>query len=49
MSAVCRRLRRTRQARYQEGIQCLFVATVPWAHLTAETTPWLLERVRWGK
>jgi hypothetical protein len=36
-----------RQARYQEGIQCVFVATVPKEHLTAAKTPWLLRSVRW--
>jgi hypothetical protein len=36
-----------RQARYQEGIQCVFVATVPKEHLTAAKTPWVLRSARW--
>jgi hypothetical protein len=35
------------QARYQEGIQCVFVATVPKQHLTAAGTPWVLKSARW--
>jgi hypothetical protein len=38
-----------RQARYQEGVQCVFVATVPKQHLTAAGTPWVLKRVRWSE
>jgi hypothetical protein len=37
------------QARYQEGIQCVFVATVPKERLTATKTPWVLKRVRWSE
>jgi hypothetical protein len=38
-----------RQARYQEGVQCVFVATVPKQHLTAAGTPWVLKNVRWSE
>jgi hypothetical protein len=38
-----------RQARYQEGVQCVFVATVPKQHLTAACAPWVLKNVRWGQ
>jgi hypothetical protein len=38
-----------RQARYQKGIQCVFVATVPKEHLTATKTPWVLTSVRWSE
>jgi hypothetical protein len=38
-----------RQARYRQGIQCVFVATVPKQHLTATKTPWVLRRAQWGE